>query len=81
MKWKIKYRKQAYKFLNENNLLNVVKDKIVKFLNGEYADIKKLKGEWNGFLRLRIRKVRVIFQLDIENKIIDIYKADFRENI
>ncbi|WP_456371274.1 type II toxin-antitoxin system RelE family toxin [Thermodesulfatator atlanticus] len=79
--WKFKYRKQAFIFLKENNLLEKIRDKLIEFLKGERVDVKRLKGEWKGFLRLRIGRVRVIFRLDPENKVIEIYKAGFRGKI
>ncbi|WP_022853032.1 type II toxin-antitoxin system RelE family toxin [Thermodesulfatator atlanticus] len=79
--WKFKYRKQAFIFLKENNLLEKIRDKLIEFLKGERVDVKRLKGEWKGFLRLRIGRVRVIFKLDSENKVIEIYKAGFRGKI
>ena len=81
MIWKFKYRKQAFSFLKETNLLEIVRNKIVSYIRGEKIDIKKLRGDWEGFLRLRIGKIRVIFKLDVENKIVEIYKAGVRGKI
>jgi len=81
MTWKFKYRKQAFVFLKENELLEKVRNRIVDFIRGEKVDVKKLKGEWKGFLRLRIGKIRVIFKLDTDNKVVEIYKAGFRGKI
>ena len=81
MTWKVKYRKQAFSFLKENHLFEIVRDKIVSYIRGEKVDIKKLRGNWNGFLRLRIGKIRVIFKLDIENKVVEIYKAGMRGEV
>jgi len=44
-------------------------------------DIKKLKGDWKGFLRMRIGKVRVIFRVDRIDKEIIIYEIDYRGNL
>jgi mRNA interferase RelE/StbE len=81
MKWKFKYRKQAFTFLEENDLLEKVRNKIVDYIRGEKVDIKKLKGNWKGFLRLRTGKIRVIFKLDVDNKVVEVYKAGFRGKI
>ncbi|MCD6362457.1 MAG: type II toxin-antitoxin system RelE/ParE family toxin [Synergistetes bacterium] len=81
MIWKFRYRKQAFSFLNGHDLLEPVRDKIASYISGERVDIKKLKGRWRGFLRLRIGKVRVVFKLDVENKIVEIYKAGLRGEI
>jgi mRNA interferase RelE/StbE len=81
MTWKFKYRKQAFSFLKENDLLEAVRGKIVSYIRGEKVDIKKLRGNWDGFLRLRIGKIRVNFKLDIENKVVEIYKAGIRGKV
>ncbi len=41
MIWKFRYRKQAFSFLNEHDLLNFVRDKITGYISGERADVKK----------------------------------------
>jgi len=81
MKWKIRYRKQAYKFITEKKINGLVESKILSYLKGNIADVKKLKGNWKNHLRLRIGKIRVIFSIDKSQKIIDIKKADYRGDI
>lgn len=45
-------------------------------------DIKKLKGQWEGYFRLRVGQIRVIFTLvGDEIEILLIYDIDFRGNI
>ncbi|MEM9216339.1 MAG: type II toxin-antitoxin system RelE/ParE family toxin [Cyanobacteria bacterium P01_F01_bin.150] len=44
-------------------------------------DIKKLKGELKGFSRIRVGKIRVIFQIREETDEIFIYDVNFRGNI
>ena len=44
-------------------------------------DIKKLNGEWAGFFRMRVGKIRTIFKIDKDNKILLIYEIDFRGSI
>jgi len=79
--WKFVYRKQAFKFLEQNKLLEETKIKIIKFLKGEKVDIKKMKGNWEGYLRLRIGNYRIIFRIDFDKNIVDIVKAGSREEI
>jgi len=79
--WKFVYRKQAFKFLEQNKLLEETKIKIIKFLKGERVDIKKMKGNWEGYLRLRIGNYRIIFRIDFDNNIVDIVKAGSRQEI
>lgn len=44
-------------------------------------DIKSLKGEWKGFLRMRVGKTRIVFKIDAELNELQIYDIDFRGNI
>ncbi len=44
-------------------------------------DIKSIEGEWQGFLRMRVGKIRVIFSIDVEQDEIQIYDIAFRGNI
>jgi mRNA interferase RelE/StbE len=44
-------------------------------------DIKSMEGEWQGFLRMRVGKIRVIFSVDVEQDEIQIYDIAFRGSI
>ncbi|GCL42956.1 type II toxin-antitoxin system RelE family toxin [Dolichospermum planctonicum] len=44
-------------------------------------DIKTLEGEWQGFLRMRVGKIRIIFTVDIEQDELQIYEIGFRGDI
>lgn len=44
-------------------------------------DIKALEGEWQGFLRMRVGKIRVIFTIDPKKDELQIYEIGFRGNI
>jgi len=44
-------------------------------------DIKSLKGDWKGFFRLRVGKVRVVFTINSEADELQVYDIDFRGNI
>ncbi|BAU12269.1 hypothetical protein LEP3755_27980 [Leptolyngbya sp. NIES-3755] len=44
-------------------------------------DIKSLKGDWKGFHRMRVGKVRVVFTIDTEADELQVYDIDFRGNI
>ncbi len=41
-------------------------------------DIRNLSGKWQGFLRMKIGKIRVIFRLDNDRSILFVYEIDFR---
>jgi len=86
MKWKIEYSKQAIKFVNQHEIISTIKKEIKKFLlkmTGESVNLntKKLKGAWEGYLRIRKGKIRILFLIDKNNKIIYIEKVDFRGDI
>lgn len=49
MKWRIEYSNQAKKFIGEQNIQDV------------NIDLKKLVGDWEGYYRIRIGKMRIIF--------------------
>jgi mRNA interferase RelE/StbE len=88
----VKFRKQAIKFLEKcshqeiENIrtsirfitLAIEEQGIIPFTQ---LDIKKMKGEWKGFYRLRIGKNRVIFTVDFNSKDITVYAIGARGNI
>ena len=44
-------------------------------------NIKSLTGDWKGYLRMRIGKIRIVFYLDYVNNEVFIYEIDYRGNI
>jgi mRNA interferase RelE/StbE len=44
-------------------------------------DIKSLKGDWKGFFRMRVGKIRVVFSINSEADELQVYDIDFRGNI
>jgi len=71
MEWTIKYHREAKKFLKELdkdrrtlvlNKLNELKDCLEEGIFPiRRLDLKRLRGKWEGFLRLRVGDLRVIF--------------------
>ena len=49
--------------------------------NNLIVDLKKLKGAYLGFYRIRAGKVRIIISIDKINHIIKIQNINFRGNI
>jgi len=43
--------------------------------------VKKLKGSWTGYYRIRKGKIRIIFDVDYKNKTVFIEKIDFRGDV
>ena len=88
----IKFRKNAVKFLEKassedaeriRNSLNkilifVEEQRMIPFTD---LDIKKMKGDWEGFYRLRIGKIRIIFRINIDSAEIEIYTIGARGDV
>ena len=85
--WQIELSRQADKFAKKENIeddeiLNLVK-RVINYSKGldENIDVKKMKGKWKGYYRIKIGKVRMILRIDFKNKSAFIDKIDFRGNI
>ncbi|NES18785.1 MAG: type II toxin-antitoxin system RelE/ParE family toxin [Symploca sp. SIO3E6] len=88
----VKFHKQAIKFLQKANpedvdriqvqlnqlLLAVEEQGIIPFT---FLDIKKMKGEWEGFYRLRVGNMRVIFTVSLDSADIEIYTIGLRGDV
>ena len=87
MSWRIETSKDAEKFLEKNELtIKEVKELVVKtirYFQGEdtNVDIKKLKGKWKGFYRVRSGRIRIITEFDFENSVVFIEEIDWRGNV
>ncbi len=87
--WIVEIGKQSEKFLDKNSadIRDIVYDKIrnvIEWLenkNNLIVDLKKLKGDYLGFYRIRAGKVRIIISIDKINHIIKIQNINFRGNI
>ncbi|OIO50269.1 hypothetical protein COS21_01805 [bacterium (Candidatus Gribaldobacteria) CG02_land_8_20_14_3_00_41_15] len=87
MNWQISLSKDAEKFLAKNklpkeNIFEIIR-KSIKKLQGEdvNVDIKKLKGEWQGFYRSRVGKIRIIAEFDFNNCLVFIENIDYRGGV
>ncbi|PPJ64143.1 type II toxin-antitoxin system RelE family toxin [Cuspidothrix issatschenkoi] len=88
----LNFSKNALKFIKKLSDKDTerVRNKILQLLNsveesglvpsGE-LDIKTLEGEWQGFLRMRVGKIRIIFTVDVEQDELQIYDIGFRGDI
>ncbi|APB33984.1 Cytotoxic translational repressor of toxin-antitoxin stability system [Gloeomargarita lithophora Alchichica-D10] len=88
----VKFRKEAIKFLQKafpedvariqaqlNQLLIAVEEQgIIPFID---LDIKKMKGKWEGFYRLRVGKIRVIFALSTDSDSIEVITIGARGDV
>ena len=85
--WQIKISKQANSFaeqerISDDRVLALVK-KVINHIHGETEnlDIKKMKGTWKGYHRVRIGKIRMIMKIDFNKRVIFIDRIDFRGNV
>jgi mRNA interferase RelE/StbE len=86
MKWRIEYSRDAEKFIEKHNIRDKVREELKKFLlkvKGENInlDIKKLSGEWEGYYRIRMGKIRIIFEPDKNRQLLFVEKIDFRGDV
>ncbi|PJE73734.1 MAG: hypothetical protein COV02_01025 [Candidatus Terrybacteria bacterium CG10_big_fil_rev_8_21_14_0_10_41_10] len=88
MRWKLLLSRDADRFLignktkiNEEEIFDLIRKSLLKF-KGESinVDIKKLKGEWEGFFRIRKGDLRVIIEFDFENLAALVEQIDWRGN-
>lgn len=88
----IKFRKNAIKFLEKANLEDAekIQEKISQLLYfvEEQAiipftefDIKKMKGEWEGFYRLRTGKIRIVFTANTQSGEVEIFTIGARGDV
>jgi mRNA interferase RelE/StbE len=88
----IVFSKTAIKFLEKlsakeiekireklNSLLQIIEAEGI-ILSNE-LDIKSLKGNWKGYLRMRVGKVRIVFTINADLDQLEVYDIDFRGNV
>ncbi|MBC8186402.1 type II toxin-antitoxin system RelE/ParE family toxin [candidate division KSB1 bacterium] len=83
MTWVIKETKQATKFLAKNliNHLDLYISRAIKkaiLKEDVNIDIKKMKGEWKGYYRIKQGDLRIILKFDTQNEIVFIHKIGWR---
>ena len=85
--WKINLSKQTDRFVRNNKIKdNEILSFINKFINyskgsDENIDVKRIKGKWKGYYRIRIGKVRIILKVDFKEKIIFVDRMDYRGRV
>jgi mRNA interferase RelE/StbE len=88
----IRFRKQAFKFLQKSTAdlgieiqeqLNRIDNslELQSIIPFAELDIKKMRGDWAGYYRLRIGSIRVIFKVDEQSGNIDVYRIGNRGDI
>jgi mRNA interferase RelE/StbE len=87
MKWTIEFSDDSLKFLKKNNVNEyyiIEKIKLVlRKLRGDNVNIniKKIKGGWSGFYRIKAGKLRIIAEFQFHNNIVYVEKIDWRGNV
>ena len=87
MSWKIDYSSQAQKFRLKNpQLTDHIKEALSAFakkLAGEIIsiDVKKMKGAWEGSVRIRKGDFRIIVTVHDDPKILHVRVIDFRGDV
>ncbi len=91
MEWTVEFHKEAKKFLkrldeDRRKLVLSKLDELRECLEEgifpvRRLDIKRLKGKWKGFFRLRVGDFRVIFRVSISQRTIFVYNIHFRGRV
>ena len=85
--WKIDLSKQAHKFTEKENIND---DQIVlliqKFINyskglDENIDVRKMKGKWKGYHRIKIGKIRMVIKVDFKERVVFLDRIDYRGRV
>jgi mRNA interferase RelE/StbE len=79
MKWRIEYSKDVEKFIDKQDVHIEVMEELKKFLikmkgGSVNIDLKKLVGDWEGYYRLRKGKLRIIFELNKNERVLFVEK-------
>lgn len=87
MHWKINISKSADKFLkkekfNDEQLVIHLK-RFLASLHGseEHVNVRKMKGKWSGYHRIKIGKIRIIVKVDFGEHTIYVDRIDFRGSV
>jgi len=86
MKWAIEYSRRAKDFIEEQEIQDKVRDSLRDFIlkisgSSINIDVKKLKGAWAGYYRIRKGNVRIIMKPDGESRTIFVDIVDFRGSV
>lgn len=83
-KWEIVVSKESQKFLRKNNLPDSVVTRAIasaiKKFSGEEIniDLKKLRPPYDGYFRVRVGKIRIIFSIDFDLRSVDVAEINWR---
>ena len=86
MKWSISFSRQAKDFIDTHKIseevFGLIKTAILKFQGDIVSlDIRKMKGGWKDFYRIRKGKYRIVASFNFETHSIFIETVDWRGNV
>jgi len=87
MNWRIDISKSTETFLDKNQFTREEVDDLIRkaihYFQGERINIniKKLKGEWAGFYRIRRGRIRIIAEFDFDSSVVFIEEIDWRGSV
>ncbi len=86
MKWRVEYSREAEKFIEKQDVHTEVIEQLKKFLikitgGNVNIDLKKLVGNWDGYYRLRKGRLRIIFEVNKDERVLFVEKIDFRGEV
>lgn len=85
--WKINLSKQTDKFIKKKKIRDdeilLLINKFINYCKGsdENINVKKMKGKWRGYYRVRIGKIRMILKVDFKDQTIFVDKMDYRGRV
>lgn len=87
MNWRVDLSRDAEKFLRASRLaIEDIRELIaraIRHFRGEDVNInvRKLKGEWTGFYRIRSGRIRIIAEFDFDRSAVFVERIDWRGNV
>ena len=85
--WIFEFHKDAENFfkkriIDREEIIKIILKALQKFRGEEVnIDISKLRGDWQGFYRIKIGKIRIIVYFDFQNFKIFVRAIEFRGRI
>jgi len=78
--------REAEKFIEKQDVHTEVIEQLKKFLikitgGNVNIDLKKLVGNWDGYYRLRKGRLRIIFEVNKDERVLFVEKIDFRGEV
>ena len=85
--YKVIFSKSSKTFLKRNPGYKTktieISKKFIRLISGEKEklDVKKMKGKWEGFYRVRSGRTRILLSIDIDEKVLYIDRIGFRGDV